>query len=154
MGPGDTLLVTCGGAGGWGDPLTRDPEAVLKDFRRGWVSAGHAREAYGVVLEDGAVDARATAVLRVELAAKHPANGFYDLGPERTAFEAVWTEANYDALTECLASLPVHWRFYAKHRIFAALDEMEAPSTDGGDVRAAFEALLDEFPQLLPAAAE
>ena len=149
IGPGEVIHVTCGGAGGWGDPFRRDPGAVLLDWRRGWVSTGHAREAYGVVIADGAVDVPATEALRADRA-NGKANGFYDVGPERAAFEAVWTDANYDVLTECLAALPVHWRFYAKHRIFDAIDLLDPPARrgDGSDVRAAFDALRAEFPQL------
>lgn len=149
IGPGDVIHVTCGGAGGWGDPLRRAPEAVLLDWRRGWVSTEQAREAYGVVIADGAVDGPATEALRAARAGGE-ADGFYDVGPERAAFEAVWTDANYDALTECLAALPVHWRFYAKHRIFDAVDMLDpaARPGDGSEVRAAFDALRAEFPQL------
>jgi N-methylhydantoinase B len=156
IGPGDVIHVTCGGAGGWGDPLKRDPAAVLLDHRRGWVSPEHAREHYGVLLLDGAVDDDATQERRTAMADKRPAAGFYDLGPYREAFEAVWTERNYDALTDCLASLPVHWRFYAKHRIFAAIDALDGASRtgDGSEVRAAFTALVAEFTQLDLAAAE
>ena len=32
--PGDTIHVTCGGAGGWGNALDRDPESVLLDVQR------------------------------------------------------------------------------------------------------------------------
>ena len=153
MGPGDVLHVTCGGAGGWGDPLKRDPEAVLLDWRRGWVSEDHARAAYGVVISEGAVDLAATETERAGRTGEKP-EGFYDLGPERTAFEKVWTDRNYETLTECLASLPVHWRFYAKHRIFAAVDQMDAATVDpdGADIRRIFEALVEEFPQLSVAA--
>lgn len=153
MGPGDVLHVTCGGAGGWGDPLRRDPEAVLLDWRRGWVTAEHARSAYGVVITDGAVDGPATETERAGRSGEGP-DGFYDLGPERTEFEKVWTDANYETLTDCLASLPVHWRFYAKHRIFAAIDAMDPGDRqgDGAEVRRVFEALLEEFPQLSVAA--
>jgi N-methylhydantoinase B len=113
-------------------------------------------ERYGVVLTDGAVDAVKTAALRERMAGTPGKAGFYDLGPYREVFESVWTDANYDALTQCLASLPVHWRFYAKHRIFAAIDAIEpaARKGDGGEVRAVFQELLLEFPQLTPAAAE
>ena len=156
IGPGDVIHVSCGGAGGWGDPLERDPDAVLLDWRRGWVTAEHAREAYGVVVDNGRVNQDATRTLRERMAAERHDTGFYDLGPSREAFEAVWTDANYDALTECLLRLPVHWRFYAKHRIFAAIDALD-PATrrgDGSEVRAAYEALVAEFPQLAPVAAE
>ena len=45
VGPGDVIHVACGGAGGWGDPLERAPDAVLLDWRRGWVTTEHARDA-------------------------------------------------------------------------------------------------------------
>ena len=149
MGPGDTLHVTCGGAGGWGNPLERDAAAVLLDWRRGWVTAEHARTAYGVVIVDGDVDQRATEAERAGRA-EETVPGFYELGPERTAFEREWTDANYRTLTDCLAMLPVHWRFYAKHRIFAALDAMKPAERvgDGSEVRRIFDALVEEFPQL------
>jgi N-methylhydantoinase B len=156
MGPGDVLHVACGGAGGWGDPLKRDPAKVLLDWRRGWLSVAQARADYGVVLEGGSVDAAATEALRASRAGEARPEKFYDLGTYREAFEAVWTDANYDTLTDCLASLPVHWRFYAKHRIFAAIDAMapDGRKGDGSEVRSVFEALLREFPQLSPAPAE
>ncbi len=63
--------------------------------------------------------------------------------------------ANYDALTEVLATLPVHWRHYMKKRIFAALEEVPAHQRrgDGSEVRRAFELAVAEFPQLRPAQA-
>ena len=56
---------TCGG-GGYGSPLQRDPAAVAADVREGKVSAERAREIYGVVIEDGMINAAATAALRKE----------------------------------------------------------------------------------------
>jgi N-methylhydantoinase B len=58
---GDLLLFETAGAGGVGDPLSRDPEAVAKDVRWNLVSREAAREEYGVALDDsGRVDAPAT----------------------------------------------------------------------------------------------
>jgi len=58
---GDLLLFETAGAGGVGDPLSRDPEAVAKDVRWNLVSREAAREEYGVALDDsGNVDASAT----------------------------------------------------------------------------------------------
>jgi N-methylhydantoinase B len=63
---GDVLLHELAGAGGWGDPLKRDPERVLADVRDEKITPAHARAAYGVVLDaSGAdVDMEATAALR------------------------------------------------------------------------------------------
>ncbi len=53
------------GGGGWGDPLTRDPQAVADDVRNDKVSRRAALETYAVVLsESGAVDVAATVTAR------------------------------------------------------------------------------------------
>jgi N-methylhydantoinase B len=66
---GDVIEAVLFGGGGYGDPLDRDPEAVLADIRSGEVAARFADPVYGVVLtgRDGAppgVDFDATAQLR------------------------------------------------------------------------------------------
>jgi N-methylhydantoinase B len=48
---GDLFSCFCGGGGGWGDPIERDPELVVKDIIDGYVSAEMAEECYGVVVE-------------------------------------------------------------------------------------------------------
>lgn len=64
----DVMILLSGGGGGLGDPLLRDPGLVASDIGAGYVTAGNAREAYGVVLgDDGAVDADATAARREEI---------------------------------------------------------------------------------------
>ncbi|MHB8450982.1 MAG: hydantoinase B/oxoprolinase family protein, partial [Mycobacteriales bacterium] len=69
---GDRIVYDYGGGGGWGDPLDRDPAAVLDDVLDEYVSVAGARRDYGVVLtgtlEDLtlAVDAAATSELRGE----------------------------------------------------------------------------------------
>jgi N-methylhydantoinase B len=57
---GDVFAVSWQGGGGFGDPLERDPQAVLTDVRRGLVSGATAAEVYGVVLSRQDVDAAAT----------------------------------------------------------------------------------------------
>jgi N-methylhydantoinase B len=61
---GDVLRVRLAGAGGWGEPLARDPTAVLEDVREGKVSIDHAHEAYRVVIAGSDVDEIATSSLR------------------------------------------------------------------------------------------
>jgi N-methylhydantoinase B len=56
----DALYVRWNGGGGVGDPLDRTADAVLKDVVGGVVSVKGAREVYGVVLVNGAVDVAAT----------------------------------------------------------------------------------------------
>jgi N-methylhydantoinase B len=59
---GSLLVDYVAGGGGFGDPIDRDPQLVLRDFGRGWVSREIAERIYGVVISrDGrAVDAAAT----------------------------------------------------------------------------------------------
>jgi N-methylhydantoinase B len=67
---GDVFRHELAGAGGWGDPLTRDPEAVRADVAQGFVTEEGAARDYGVVLVAGRVDAEATRRLRAALAAE------------------------------------------------------------------------------------
>ena len=48
---GDVLFFQSCGGGGWGDPLTRDPAAVLADVRNEYVSIEGAENDYGVVID-------------------------------------------------------------------------------------------------------
>ncbi|HKZ26985.1 MAG TPA: hydantoinase B/oxoprolinase family protein, partial [Rubrobacteraceae bacterium] len=65
---GDRLVFETAGAGGVGDPLERDPEAVVKDVRWKLVSPEAADREHGVVLAgDGSVDASATEARRGEI---------------------------------------------------------------------------------------
>ncbi len=66
---GEVLRHELAGGGGWGDPLERDPESVLRDVRNELVSMNSARDDYGVVIKsDGwGVDYKATQILRAEI---------------------------------------------------------------------------------------
>ena len=67
---GQIVRVVTTGGGGWGDPLEREPDPVLRDVIQGKVSQHAARAEYGVVLLDGGdgadlrVDEAASAALR------------------------------------------------------------------------------------------
>jgi N-methylhydantoinase B len=59
--PGQSFVFESGGGGGWGDPLTRDPERALEDVRNELVSRERALDTYGVVLTDALeIDHQAT----------------------------------------------------------------------------------------------
>ena len=72
---GQRVMYDYGGGGGWGDPLDRDPQAVLDDVLDEYVSVDGARRDYGVVLTGSledltlAIDAHATERLRAEMRA-------------------------------------------------------------------------------------
>jgi N-methylhydantoinase B len=50
LAPGEWIRGLESGGGGYGDPLTRDPQRVLHDVLERWVSQRAAKETYGVVL--------------------------------------------------------------------------------------------------------
>jgi len=75
---GDVLRHVLAGAGGWGDPLERDPAAVLKDVRNELLSPARARQDYGVVVDiaswtvDAAATQRARAAIRAARGWREP----------------------------------------------------------------------------------
>ena len=66
---GSLLVDYVAGGGGFGDPIDRDPNAVLKDFGRGWLSREVAAKIYGVILgaNGKTVDEAATKKRRDEI---------------------------------------------------------------------------------------
>jgi N-methylhydantoinase B len=84
---GQVVRVVTTGGGGWGDPLQRELELVLRDVTEGRVSLASARADYGVVFkeprdgEDPKIDVAMTKQRRAEMgkAAKLPP-GMIDRG--------------------------------------------------------------------------
>jgi N-methylhydantoinase B len=77
---GDTLYFNTWGGGGWGDPLTRDPEQVALDASRGLVSIDGAKR-YGVVLSgEFIIDQRATEDLRRKMTSSRGDVQLFDRG--------------------------------------------------------------------------
>ena len=68
---GDVVRWILPGGGGWGDPLEREPERVLRDVRNDIVSLERAKSDYGVVIniDNWSVDFPATQSLRAALSA-------------------------------------------------------------------------------------
>jgi N-methylhydantoinase B len=68
---GDVFSHEVAGAGGWGDPLERDPTAVLNDVRNELISPAVAAQEYGVVIDahNWKVDDAATQRTRAEIRA-------------------------------------------------------------------------------------
>lgn len=63
--PGDRVYHTTAGAGGYGDPMKREPERVLADWRAGLVTTDGALRRYGVAIDAaGTIDAAATRAAR------------------------------------------------------------------------------------------
>jgi N-methylhydantoinase B len=147
--PGDVISIIGPGGGGYDDPFDRDPALVLHDVRCGFVSLDNARALYGVVIRNGAIDEGATAALRRTRPIVPLSWGHFDIGAARRAHEAKWTPERYDALTRILGDVPVNWRFYLKHRFFAAMDaDPQAVAPGAAGIYALYESFRREFPDL------
>ncbi|MDQ1628045.1 MAG: N-methylhydantoinase [Actinomycetota bacterium] len=100
---GEVIRIRTTGGGGWGDPLDRDVEAVLRDVRWRKVSPERARDDYGVVVSgsggEAGVDEDATARLRDERrAARTGDEPFFDRGPGYARLAGGRTHAEVDVL--------------------------------------------------------
>ena len=77
---GDMLYFNTWGGGGWGDPLTRDPDLVRQDIDRRLVTVDGAKR-YGVIMAaDGTVDMSATEELRAVLKANRGEPALFNFG--------------------------------------------------------------------------
>jgi N-methylhydantoinase B len=146
--PGDVIRVVGSGAGGYGNPLTRDPALVLRDVRCGFVSTEAAERDYGVVVRDKELDLASTDRLRQSRDGA-PADRPFDFGMRRDEFERKWTKERYESLTQFLGTAPVVWRQFLKTNIFSAVaadqfseycvaDQMQLIAQD----------LIERFPEL------
>jgi N-methylhydantoinase B len=80
---GTVVRIRTTGGGGWGDPLDRPVDEVLRDIAWRKVSVAGAREDYGVVVrDDGTADDAATDDLRASLrGSRTGTEPFFDRGP-------------------------------------------------------------------------
>lgn len=118
--PGDVVRIYTSGGGGYGDPLERDPEKVRLDLELGFISGPAAEDIYGVRFDAaGTVDAATTLRQRDKLRSERPArhHPIFDYGPERIAYEAVWTWDARRALLEILDRLPILMRYQVKNKL-------------------------------------
>jgi N-methylhydantoinase B len=97
---GTVVRIRTTGGGGWGDPLDRPVEEVLRDVAWRKVSVAGAREDYGVVvLDDGTADLSATEALRAEVrAARTGDEPFFDRGPGYALLSGGETSNEFDRL--------------------------------------------------------
>jgi N-methylhydantoinase B len=95
---GQVYRQVSAGAGGWGNPLDRAPDAVLRDVSNELVSRAQARDLYGVVVDDRAtaVDDAATRERRGELRRRQGAGDWEvprayhrDWPADRSAFDTL-----------------------------------------------------------------
>ncbi|AYY15403.1 hydantoinase B/oxoprolinase family protein [Actinobacteria bacterium YIM 96077] len=99
---GEVIRIRTTGGGGWGDPLERPVDEVLRDIRWRKVSIHGARADYGVVVhgtaDDPKADEAATGELRMRMRAQRDSDDpFFDRGP------------GYAQLSGGAAAAPVDW---------------------------------------------
>ena len=84
--PGDRIIFRTAGAGGWGDPLERDAEAVCRDVARRLVSVKSAEDDYGVIINRNTlmIDLRSTEELRQRMKSTRAPLGLFDFGKNIT----------------------------------------------------------------------
>ena len=130
VGKGDTVTMMIPGAGGYGDPFERAPEAVLDDVTWGFVGARAAERDYGVAViragADWAIDAAATKRLRARRV-KDNVRARFDFGPEREAWESVFDDATVSEINRRLFELPRSVRQERRRWIYMqAVPDLEA----------------------------
>jgi N-methylhydantoinase B len=123
---GQTVRITSPAGAGYGDPLARTPERVIKDILDGLVSAAEARDVYGVVPQDGGCDDAGTGALRQRLARPREETVEYVYGPERLAYEKSFPPALQDIAARLLAERPAAVRQYARGRLYQAIESNPA----------------------------
>ena len=117
LNPGDVVRITAPGGAGYGDPLDRDPEAVLIDINNGFVTMEEAAEVYGVAIADGRVDVAGTKVLHERLKNCRSSEEFV-FGPERTEYETRLPHAIQDLVAELLTAYPAATRQFLRDRLY------------------------------------
>lgn len=137
---GDTVSFLTPGGGGYGDPFLRDPMAVAEDVASGWVSIEAAKRDYGIAFDaNGTIDIAGTDQLRAARPIRDPVDVPFDFGPERNAWDQVFTSDRMAALNESIYALPLSIR--AEKR--AALFREVVPGLFDPDARAARRVLVD-----------
>jgi len=99
---GEVIRIRTTGGGGWGDPLDRPYDDVLRDVRWGKVSPPGALDDYGVVvtgpLDEPRVDVAASDEERGRRRARAGSAPFFDRGPGYARLSGGRTHAEVDWL--------------------------------------------------------
>jgi acetophenone carboxylase len=101
---GETFYVACGGGAGYGDPLDRNPEAVIKDLREGSTSHWAAQNIYKVVYDEKTLrlDPEQTEALREKTCAERKKRG-----KPYNEFEAEWLKLRPpEGILKCFGTYP------------------------------------------------
>lgn len=142
----DVFVTTSGGGGGLGDPLLRDRALVAADLAAGYITRAHAREIYGIVLDDdGAIDERASDEQRERIRSRRiGATPIAELRPPASIGVSIvrdgdgWTCGSCGS---CLGAVESNWREGAVALVetsiterYAALEMNVRPRREDPDV--------------------
>lgn len=131
---GETITLVTSGGGGYGDPLERDPMAVLKDVQEEFVSPERALDRYGVCITQDRrrVDLEKTVAIRERYRNEpgHETSRDFHFGPSRIEHEQFWSDERYQEMHDILAQLPHRARGHAKTSI---MSEVTRTIHDGGE---------------------
>ena len=89
---GDVVRMITPAGAGFGDPLERDPELVMKDVVTGLLSRDKAEQDYGVVFGKNGIDRGATEENRTKALASRAPLPDFAFGPEREAYDHIWPD--------------------------------------------------------------
>jgi N-methylhydantoinase B len=115
---GDHIYYNTAGGGGFGNPLERDPELVLKDVLDDWISLECAEEWYGVVIDeidaealDYSIDGDATAKLRESLKDRKlpEGHGPHQIQPYGKNIKLAWEPTEEEVQRHITISRPPGW---------------------------------------------
>jgi N-methylhydantoinase B len=118
---GDVVYVTSPGGGGFGEATHRLPARVLDDVANGFVTLAEAKDVYGVVIEDAAVDEPRTQQMR-EAKATDTAPEPFVFGAERLQYEATFPPIVQDIVAELLAGRAPAVRQYARGNLYGLIE--------------------------------
>ncbi|HEU5348557.1 MAG TPA: hydantoinase B/oxoprolinase family protein [Ktedonobacterales bacterium] len=151
--PSSLVTFRTPGGGGWGDPYTRDPQAVLADVAEGLVSPEAARAHYGVAITTHADDGRVEE--RVDLAeterlrrarrdAASVTDNEYAFGQYRAEFEADLPDEVQRTLNRLVAGhTPIAKRFFRQLLVEAVRDHRQRSAPL--DLDETFAAILQKY---------
>ena len=118
---GDVVRIASPGGGGFGPAMDRDPERVLTDVLNDFMTEAQAREIYGVVIVNGAVDEERTRQLRAEMRGTI-AGEIFVFGDERTEYETRFPTTLQDLVASLLASHAAPIRQYARGHLYTWIE--------------------------------
>ena len=145
---GDIVRIVTSGGGGYGDPFEREPQRVLADVLDGLVSLEAAKRDYGVVISQGAIDFEGTAALRAASGPEASETvGLFTLGPERIAYEKVWTPDLFGAFNRIIFNLPIPMRGEVRQKLWTTIEDnaRQGLPADVGALEAAWAILAPRF---------